>query len=146
MNTSLKTHFRMEFFLTIKSLIQQYNYFSLIYLCDAFFTIPLHADSKKFVVFEFENIRICYNVLPFGLTSSPRIFSTMLKPAINCIRSEGIKISSYLNDIFLCYSSISQLHFQINFTLNILFYLGFIPNYKKKSQLIPNTEITHLGY
>ena len=121
----------MEIFLTIKSLIQQYDYFSSIDLSDAFFTIPLHADSKKFVVFEFENIRYCYNVLKFGLTSSPRIFCKMLKPAINCIRSEGIKISSHLDDIFLCFCSISQLQFQINLTLNVLLSLGFIPNYRK---------------
>ena len=134
-NFILKTQFRLEKHAIIKSLIQKNDYLSSIDLLDAFFSIPLHVSSKKFVMFEFENVCYCYNVFPLGLTSSPRIFFKMLKPVISSLRAEGIKISSYLDDIFLCCSSASCLKFQITSTLNLLISLGFTPNYKKISSL-----------
>ena len=69
----------------------------------------------------------------------------MLKPVISSLHAEGIKISSYLDNIFLCCSSASCLKFQITSTLNLLISLGFTPNYKN-SHLLPSQEITHLGY
>ena len=53
----------MENQLTIKSLIQEDDFLASIDLSDAFVTIPLHSSSKRFAVFEFENVRYCYNVL-----------------------------------------------------------------------------------
>ena len=40
------------------------------------------------------------NVLSFGLTS-PRIFTKIMKPVISHLRSKNIKISAYLDDIFV---------------------------------------------
>ena len=99
---------------------------------------------KKYFVFEFDSVRYCYNVLPFGLTSSPCIFTKMLKPVINYLRCKRICTSAYLDDIFISSPSASLLK-QLNFTLSLLISLGFTPNYSK-SHLIPIHEIIHLGY
>ena len=70
-----KVKFRMEDKQTIKSLIEPQDYLVSIDLFSAFHSIHLHPDSKKLVSFIFEGVAYSFNVLPFGLTSSPRIFS-----------------------------------------------------------------------
>ena len=100
-----KVSFKMEDKKDIQSLIEENDFLASIDLTDAFLSISLHESSKKFVVFEIDGQRYCYNRLVFGLTSSPRIFSKILKPAINYLRNLGIKISFYLDDIFICAKS-----------------------------------------
>lgn len=140
-----KVHFRMEDHSNIKSLLSSYDHMSSIDLSDAFFTIPLHNESKRYVVFEFQNIRYCYNVLPFGLTSSPRIFTKLLQVPMKHLRVQGINISSYLDDIFICNSDRNVLLQHVSTVVNTLSWLGFSINHKK-SNLIPSQNLVHLGY
>ena len=130
---------------TIKDILSPGDYMASIDLTDAFFSVPIHKDSKRFLCFEFESQRYQFNVLPFGMKSSPRIFTKVLKPVINYLRNQGIKILAYLDDIFLCASSSHILEMQLNQTLQLLISLGFHPNYNK-SCLIPSKEIKHLGF
>ena len=140
-----KISFRMEDKETIKSLINHNDFFVSIDLKDAFHSIALHPDSKKLTVFEFDGKRYCYNVLPFGLTSSPRIFTKILKPVIAFLRSSGIKITHYLDDILICADSYEKCLSHLKKSLDLLTSLGYIINYKK-SVLIPTKTILHLGY
>ena len=146
LNTHItKAHFRMEDREYIKSLIAPDDFMVSIDLKDAFFAIPLHRDSKKYVVFEFDNQRYQYNVLPFGLSSSPRIFSKVIKSAIAFLRSRGLKISFYLDDIFIANSSFDDLLHNLHVTLELLSNLGYTIN-KKKSNFIPSKTLKHLGF
>jgi hypothetical protein len=132
LNTQIvKVSFQMETHSKILELLHKNDFMASIDLSDAFFSIPVHDSHKKFIAFEFDDCHFTYNVLPFGLTSSPRIFSKMLKPAIIFLRSQGVKVSFYLDDIFLCSSSSDELQSHITQTLNLLVSLGFTPNYKK---------------
>ena len=96
-----RVSFRLEDKEVIKSLIQKNDYLVSIDLKDAFHTISLHQESKRLVVFQLGNKRFSYNTLPFGLSSSPRIFTKVLKPIVSHIRALGIRISSYLDDILI---------------------------------------------
>lgn len=145
-NTQInKVSFKMETYENILDILQPLDYMASIDLSDAFFSVPLHNESKKYVVFEFENKRYSFNVLPFGMTSSPRIFSKVLRVAIIHLRSLGIKILSYLDDIFLCASDSISLKSNITTTLNLLTSLGFYPNFSKSS-LTPSHCLCHLGF
>lgn len=137
--------FQMESYTKINNLLEKDDYMTSIDLCDAFFSVPIHPDHRKFLAFEFNNNKYVFNVLPFGLTSSPRIFSKVLKPVIIFLRSQGIRISFYLDDIFLCSSSYSESVYNTRLCLNLLESLGFNPNYKK-SFLTPSHSMQHLGY
>lgn len=140
-----KISFRMEGIESLKHLIAPNDFMISIDLSDAFFSIPLHESSKKYVTFEFNKSRYQFNVLPFGLSSSPRIFCKMLRPAIIHLRSMGIKVSSYMDDLFLCCHSSILLQQQAFSTLTLLSSLGFKPNLEK-SHLIPTKSMLHLGY
>ena len=140
-----KVSFRMEDKNIIKSLINENDYLVSIDLKDAFHSISLHPESRKLTVFEFEGKRYSYNVLPFGLTSSPRIFTKNLKPVISFLRNSGIKITHYLDDILICADSSEKCLSHLNKSLSLLTSLGFVINYKK-SILVPSQRILHLGY
>ena len=140
-----KISFRMEDKEIIKSMIMKNDYFVSLDLKDAFHSISLHPDSRKFTTFEFEGKRYSYNVLPFGLTSSPRIFSSILKPAISFLRSSGIRITHYLDDILICSDSVQNSIKDRDKTLDLLSSLGFSINWEKSS-LSPSQKISHLGY
>ena len=121
LNTQINhVHFKMEGSECIKTLLNQSDFMAYIDLSDAFFSIPIHQDSKKFLCFEFESQRYQFNVLPFGMASSPRIFTKILKPVIIYLRSQGIKIVSYLDDISICASSASLLNSHIKTVLKLL--------------------------
>ena len=140
-----KVSFKMETIENIVDIIEPGDFMASIDLSDAFFSVPVHESCKKYLCFEFNYQRYTFNVLPFGMCSSPRIFTKVLRPAIIYLRSQGIKILSYLDDIFLCSSSKQSLTAHINTTLNILLSLGFSPNYDKSS-LLPSQSMTHLGF
>lgn len=133
----VKVHFGKEDSYTIKCLIKKNDFMVSIDLAKAFFSILLHKDSRDFTTFQYKQCRYSHNVLPFGLTSSPRIFSKMLKLAIVHIQSQGIKISFYLDDIFKCSSCSDTLRSHLNLTMSILTSLGFTINIEKSS-LIPS--------
>ena len=141
----LKVKFRMEDDNFIRSMLSPNDLMVSIDLADAFFSIPISKYSKKFINFEVEGVRYQFNSLPFGLSSSPRVFTKILKPVISYLRRQGIKASSYLDDIFLCASSKEILHEHVSITLELLSSLGFTVNFTK-SNLIPSKEILHLGY
>ena len=140
-----KVHFRMENLSTIKELLSPNDFMVSLDLKDAFFSIPIHYESKKFTCFEFNGARYNFNCLPFGFSASPRIFSKVLKVAISHLRSCGIKISFYLDDIFLCHSDWNALKANLDYSIEFLTNLGFIINYKK-SNLIPSKQLLHLGF
>lgn len=145
-NTQIqKISFKMETLDFIKDLLNPSDYMISLDLSDAFFTVPVHESSKDYLCFKFDNQIYQYNVLPFGMTSSPRIFSKILRVPILHLRNLGIRISSYLDDIFICNSCPTTLVSQLNTTISLLTSLGFTPNYEK-SKLIPSFSLIHLGF
>ena len=83
---------------TIKSIIESNDYLVSIDLKDAFYSVALHEGSKILTCFEIDGIRYCYNVLPFGLTSSLWFF--FFKNFETCYilpRTAGVKITAYLD-------------------------------------------------
>ena len=140
-----KSPFKMEDKETLKSLIEPFDFMASIDLQNAFHSISLHPDSKKFVAIEFEGSLFEFNVIPFGLTSAPSIFTKLLRPVISHLRSSGIKISSYLDDIFICGKSLSKVKSDVDVTIKLLLSLGFSINWNK-SVLTPSQTLFHLGF
>ena len=140
-----KIPFKIEDQNDIKNMITQGDFLASIDIKDAFFSVPLHESSKRFTCFEINNTRFSYNVLPFGLTSSPRIFSKIFKVVISYLRTKGIKISAYLDDIIIIGESFERVENDLITTLYTLKKLGYIVNFEK-SLLTPSQKISHLGF
>ena len=86
-----------------------------------------------------------YIVIPFGLTSAPRLFTKLLKPFLAHLRSLGFVVTFYLDDGWQKGDTFEGCLKNCEVTYNVLVSCGFIPN-DKKSVLIPTQKIEILGH
>ena len=141
----LKTSFRLEGIDTIINMLRPGDYFISIDLRDAYIMLLIHPDFWKYLCFDWEGKRFFYRCMPFGMTSSPRIFTKVFKRVLVFLRGRGLRISAWFDDIILIASSVDLLLEHMHFTLLTLKSLGFLPH-PEKSMLTPSQFIFHLGF
>ena len=76
---------------------------------DAYFHISIHPDHYKFLRFTIGNHCYQYIVLPFGLTTSSRVFTMVLAFVMAYIIHKGIQVYPYLYDVLVVPGSSIQL-------------------------------------
>lgn len=138
-------HFKLEDLRAAMKLVMQGDFMASIDLEDAYFAIPIHRDYCKFLRFEFQGQLYEFLVLPFGLATSPFVFTKVMKPIVNYLRSKGYKSVIYLDDILCIGKNFDSCKQNLKATENLLLRLGFTISYKK-SQLIPSTSCKFLGF
>lgn len=138
-------HFKMEELNTLLNLLSGSEFFTTIDLKDAYFSIPIHADHRKYLKFEWNSTLFEFICLPFGLSLAPRVFTKVLKPFVASIRNKGIRLVIYLDDMAIISSSRERSSQEAGIIVQILESLGFIIN-KEKSVLFPSQKIVFLGY
>ncbi|KAG1142990.1 hypothetical protein G6F37_012541 [Rhizopus arrhizus] len=92
-------HFKMEGVPALRDLIEPGDFMVKLDLQDAYTVIPIHPASRPFLVFENQGKLYQYKSLNFGLNVAPRIFSKILRYAIEPLRKQGIRLVYYLDDI-----------------------------------------------
>lgn len=103
-------------------------------------SVSVNSSSKRRLILDLRE----FNVLPFGLTSTPYIFTTLTRPLIKKWRSEGKTILMYLDDGFGChceYEKACEMSRQVHADVVSS---GFIPK-KEKSMWVPCQIIEFLG-
>lgn len=138
-------HFKLEDFRTAVKLVSEKCYMTTIDLKDAYFSVRIHDDSKKYLRFCWENNIYEFNVLPFGLNTAPFVFTKIMKPVLKLLRLAGFLSTGYLDDIFLIGKSRNECLHNIFYTQKLLTSLGFIIN-EEKSNMLPSTSCKFLGF
>ena len=135
----LNTHiyppnFRMSSISSVLSTVRKGDYTFKIDLQDAYFHVPIHSSSRKYLRFAFENKVYQFLILPFGLNTAPQVFTTLGHTVTGYLHRLGISVFPYLSDwlvhhpdrqVPLCHQS--QL-------LNTLELVGFILNKKSPNR------------
>lgn len=93
-----KVHFKMETLEAAISLMQEGCYFTSIDLKDAYFSVSIHPEFRKFFRFRFKDALYEFVALPQGFKESPRIFTKLLKPLLGFLRSQGHELVAYIDD------------------------------------------------
>ena len=137
-------HFKMEGLHTVKALLQKNDWMAKIDLKDAFFMVPIAPQFRKFLLFSVGLQTYQFRCLPFGLCTASRVFTKVLKPVVERLRSIGIHLVIYIDDMLLMAPSSTLLTEQVFATLFLLENTGFVIN-NKKSLLQPTQEIEFLG-
>ena len=113
-------------------------------LKDGFYHVPVHPGSRTFLGFRFLGSYYVWNRLCFGLRCSPYFFGKLIRPVVQFLREQSIKLSAYVDDfILLALASLITSH--KDELLNTLDDLGWSVNLEK-SNLDPSTSGTHIGY
>ncbi|KAI9550772.1 hypothetical protein GHT06_004559 [Daphnia sinensis] len=112
-------HFKMEGIVTVRHTVRQGDFMAKIDLTDAYFTIP----NK---IFE-------YTCLPFGLSSSPWVFTKLLRVPV-----------AFLHDILVVGATFQECIASVKKVISTLESLGFLINFKK-SVTTPSQCIEYIG-
>ena len=133
-------HFKMEGPKQLKDLLRQNNLMVKIDLKDAYFSIPLHLETQKYVRFQWKRNIYQFLCHCFGLGSAPRIFTKLLKIPISVLQKINIWLIVYLDDILIMLRSLEEILMNRDTAIFLLQHLGFAINLQK-SKLEPNTKL-----
>jgi hypothetical protein len=136
--------FNMETPASIFSNLRQGMWLASIDLTDAYLHIPIRESHRPYLRFAFGGHTYQFKVLPFGLTSAPRVFTMMLAPIVSLIHREGVQFVPYLDDCLITAPSKQSLLGHIRIAIDLLTQAGFLINLKK-SNLTPAQDLIFLG-
>ena len=137
---SVKT-FKME---TIWISLQQGEWVTSLDFSNAYFHIPIHTGSLKYLRFHFQNQSCQFRALPFGLSTAPMEFTCVVKEVKLMAQSLGIRIHQYLDDWLIRAPTKESCH-QGTRSLALCQELGWVVNLQK-SKLEPKQTFEFVGY
>ena len=145
LNLSLQVpSFKMETLRSVIASVEKDDWMTSIDLKDAYLHVPMHPEFKQFLRFSFDGVCYQFRVLPFGISTAPRVFTKLMLVAAQAVRARGRLCHPYLDD----WLSRARSHqSSLDATQDIretLLSLGWIINLKK-SDLTPSQDLVFLG-
>ena len=138
-------HFKMETLKSALTLIKPGSWFCSVDIKEAYYSVKIDQDSRKFLRFKWDEQTYEFTCLPMGLASSPRIFTKLLKPIFSHLRKHGYMNVVYIDDILLVGESQEECYNNMLNTVHLLDQLGFTIH-PLKSVLCPMQSIQFLGF
>ena len=114
-------------------------------LKDAYYSVPIALEDRKFLKFEWKGDYYQYTCLPNGLACAPRLFTKILKPIYAHLHSVGHVSMGHIDDSFLVGYTRSACELNIQHPVECFDSLGFVIH-PEKSVLIPTQELEFLGF
>ena len=113
-------------------------------LKDAYYTLPILPSHRKYMRFIYQDRTYEFQCLPFGLSSAPRAFTKTLRPVLVVLRSMGIRVMIYIDDMSLLHQQHKVLQKIFARVVDLLEKLGF-PVKREKCSPIPCQRLIFLG-
>ena len=130
-NTNYR-HLKMESLNTAMHLISKNWYFTSVDLCDAYYSVPIASEHRKYLRFTWKQQMYEFTFLPNGLG---KLFTKLMKP---------ISLA-YIDDSLLISDTTEHCSKNVNEIIHLLFDLGFAINYET-SVLTQTHSIKFLFY
>lgn len=137
-------HFQMENTRSIRSSVKLQDWAVSLDLADAYFHILIHPQSWKFLRFTVGNQVFQFRVLPFGLSTAPRVFTKLMSVVGSHLRILGVSILQYFDDWLLHQGNRLSLNQSLLTSWTEIIRLGLMPNLPK-SELIPSQIFVFVG-
>ena len=136
--------FKMETLDSVRLSLRKHNWAISLDLTDAYFHIPIHPKSRRFLRFHFMGKTYQFRALPFGLAPAPYVFSRTVKAVVKHCPRMCMRLHSYLGDWLQPSRSRVMSMFHRGQLLSTVLSLGFVPNWDK-SELVPSQRFSFLG-
>ena len=133
-----KAHFKMEGINMLKDLLLENDWMASIDLKDAYLSVAVTAEHKKYLRFVWAEQMYEFQCLPFGLSSAPRVFTKLLKPIVGLLRRQGIRLVIFLDDMLVLAQSKEDLVIQMDQIARMFSLLGVF-NQPREVTAEPNT-------
>ena len=146
LNVYLQTNtFKMETPETIRVSLQKGEWVTSLDFSDAYFHIPIHRRSRKYLRFFLNSKAYQFTALPFGLATAPLEFTKVVKEVKLMAQTRGIRIHQYLDDWLLRAPCSETCQRNTQTLLDLCRELGWVVN-MKKSELVPQQVFSFVGY
>jgi hypothetical protein len=139
-----KYPFKMETTRSIMSALHQGDWTIYVDLRDAYFHIPIHRTSQKYLRFTHGKRVFQFVALPFGLAPAPFVFTKIMATVARVAHKRMMHLFLYLDDSLMRNACRAELIAQIPVLLHVFNILGFIRN-DEKSELTPKQCFSFLG-
>ena len=136
--------FTMETPRSILRALQQGQWLTSLDLKDAYFHIGIDPADRRYLRFCHNGTAWQFTVLPFGLSTSPRVFTKILKPVLAYAHLHRVKLHMYIDDWLLNPGTHQEALEQTSWLKSLCRKLGLVLNLEK-SDLIPSQVATYLG-
>ena len=136
--------FKMETRASVRASIKENEWTVSIDIQDAYLHVPMARSVRKYLRFMVNGRVYQFTCLPFGLATSPREFTKLLRPVVQLLRLQGIKLHVYLDDWLIRASSTVQARTHADLVLQVLQHLGWVINFSK-SDLVPSQQFDFIG-
>ena len=113
-------------------------------LKDAYLHIPIAPASQRFLAFEYRGESLKFTTLPFGLSTSPRVFTRVAGAVVAELRRRGVLLFAYLDDWLVLGDSLEQAEARVRATITLLQQTGWVINWDK-SHPTPTQALVYLG-
>lgn len=144
-----KYKFKCEDITTAQQLLGKSYYLYTFYIKSAYHHVKIFESHRTYLGFQWyfhgKLTYFMFNVLPFGLSTAPYVFTKLLKPAVSHWRSSGIKVCMFLDDGLGGNSSLESASTDARVVETGLCKLGFVLNVSKCNWQ-PALVQTWLGY
>lgn len=144
-NFVVKESFKMETLDLAVRLMSKCCYMISIGLTEDYYAVPVGEFLQRFLCFSWRGRIYLFVVMPFGLTSAPRLFTRIMKPMFAEFRLRGGSGLYYVDDSLLLHPDKQMCDYVTKLLCNLLFSLGFTVK-EEKSSLTPLQSIEFLGY
>ena len=125
---------------------------------DAYLHVPMHQAVRKYLRFmvnkKTSSSWYQFTCLPFGLATSPREFTKLLRPVVSLLRQQGVKLQLsvklhvYLDDWLIRADTPEEAQLHAQTTIKVLQFLDhqlrWIINFEK-SDLTPSQDFQFIG-
>ena len=139
-----QTPFKMETMATTMASVREGDFLASVDLKDAYFQIPVHQESRKFLRFFVGGVVYQFKVLCFGLSTAPQVFTRVFDLISKWVHARGIRLLRYLDDWPIMGSSEPTVRQHIWDLLSFCHSLGIVIN-EEKSDLVPMQRARYLG-
>jgi hypothetical protein len=139
------THFKMESLSTAKELVRPGDWAIKIDIKSAFTHVAIAKHHRDFFRIRWKGRHLRFKAMPFGYRDAPRVFTMLMRAALAPLRSRGIRLVAYLDDILLLAASRELAVGQGQTLVNHLHRLGFELK-AEKCVLAPTQRVEFLGF
>lgn len=141
-----RRHFKMEQLGDALRLLRQPGAFmAKIDISSAFHHVPLAPETRRYTRFLVDNDSYEYLVMPMGLSTSPRLFTKLMKPVMAALRGEGVCATIYIDDMLITAETAEACAAATRRAADLLTSLGLQISLDKSS-VEPATRVEYLGF
>ena len=121
-----QTPFKMETTSLVPLSVRKGDFLASIYLKDAYFQIPVHTSSRKWLRFVSDGTVHQFKVLCFGLSTAPQVFTRVFATVSAWAHAQGVCLLRYLDNWLVLASTEARARQHVRDLLSLCNSLGVV--------------------